>query len=129
MLKKVHSCGLTDFPVVVEFLLSSYSKVDCSMVVQDLRDSLELTVKLRLSQRPGPGSRKKREMEENKSVVEYIILDNISTAMYSDKWMGDTDTWVSAIESVCGISEVNHWIFCSCCFFTRTSRGGRRWRV
>ena len=66
MLKKVPSCGLTDLPVVVEFLLSSCSRVDCFMFVQDIRDSLELTVKLRSSQRPGPGSLKKREMENNK---------------------------------------------------------------
>ena len=103
VLKKVPSCVLTDLPVVVEFLLSSCSKVDCSMVVQDLRDSLELTVKLRPSQRPGPGSPKKREMEKNKS-VECIILNKISMAMSSDKWMGDA--WVSAIESVRDISEV-----------------------
>ena len=77
MLKKVAICGMSDLPTVVEFLFSSCTKDDCSMLVQDLRDSLDLTVKLRPSQRPG--SHKKRLLEKNKS-VECIILDNISMA-------------------------------------------------
>ena len=89
----------------MEFLLvlSSCTKDDCSMLVQDLRDSLDLTIKLRPSQRPGPGSPKKRLLEKNKS-VECIILDKISMAMSTDRWMGDA--WLSAVESVRDVSEV-----------------------
>ena len=105
--------------MVVEFLLSSYSKVDYSMVVQDLRDCYV--------HHRAPDQGVVRREKWRKTRVEYIILDNISMAMSSDKWMGDTS--VSAIESVRNISEVNHCIFCYCCFFTRTSRGGRWWRV
>ena len=43
--KKVPSCGMSDLPTVVEFLLSSCTKDDCSMLMQDLRDSLDLTIK------------------------------------------------------------------------------------
>ena len=97
VLKKLPSCGLPDLPIVVEFLLSSCTKEESLTLVQDLRDSLELTVKVRPSQRPGPGSPKKREQEKKKS-VECIILDKIKMAMSTDKWMGDA--WVSAVNSV-----------------------------
>ena len=103
VLKKVPSCGMSDLPTVVEFLLSSCTKDDCSMLVQDLRESLDLTIKLRPSQRPGPGSPKQRLLEKNKS-MECIILDKISMAMSTDKWMGDA--WLSAVESVLDVSEV-----------------------
>jgi hypothetical protein len=76
---------MSDLPTVVEFLLSSCTKDDCSMLMQDLRDSLDLTIKLRpSSQRPGPGSCKKRMLDKIKS-VECITLDNSSMAMSTDK--------------------------------------------
>jgi len=102
VLKKLPSSSFSDLPTVVDFLLSSCTKQDCTMLVQDLRDGLELTEKLRPSQRPGPGSPKRRELEKTKS-VECIILDRMNMAMATDKWMGDA--WLSAVESVRDVSE------------------------
>ena len=48
---------LSDLPTVVDYLLTSINKKgdSCSELVSDLRDHLELTVKMRASQRPGSG--------------------------------------------------------------------------
>lgn len=98
-LKDAVACGTC--PLCWEILLCSCTRDDCSMVVQDLWDSLDLTVRIRPPHRPG--SPKKKMLEKNKS-MECIILDKISMAMSTDKWMGDA--WLSAVESVHDVLEV-----------------------
>jgi len=53
-------CGMADLPTVVELLLSSCTNDNCSMLVQDLWDSLDLTI---------------TETRTKSKSVECIILD------------------------------------------------------
>lgn len=59
-MKKVPMCGMADLPTVVELLLSSCTNDNCSMLVQDLWDSLDLTI---------------TETRTKSKSVECIILD------------------------------------------------------
>ena len=84
-------------PVVVDFLLSSCSKVDCYMawwcrILGTAWSSLSICVHHR-----GLDQGVLRREKWRKTRVECIILNKISMTMSSDKWMGEA--WVSTIES------------------------------
>lgn len=91
-----------DLPNIVEYLLSSPSKKleTCMDLVRDLRDNLELTAKMRPSQRPGPSSAKSRDSrdQDSKRNIECIILDKINISMMTEKKM--SEAWVHVLEGV-----------------------------
>jgi len=89
---------LSDLPTVVDYLLTSINKKgdSCSELVSDLRDHLELTVKMRASQRPGPSSVKSRE-NDNKKSIECIVLDKLNISMLTEKKL--LDAWIAALEA------------------------------
>ena len=93
---------LSELPAVIEYLLSCHNKKIDSLndLVKDLRDHLELTSKVRPSQRVGPSSVRIRDNRDNnyKKSIECIILDKINIAMLTERKM--FDAWMNALESV-----------------------------
>ena len=84
-------------PAVVEYILTSCTKENCEEVVLQLRRDLELTAKVRPSQRAGPSSQKKKEVE-NKKAVERLLLDKIGLLITIEKFIAEA--WFSAVESI-----------------------------
>ena len=93
---------LSELPAVVEYLLSSNNRKNDTLndLVKDIRDHLELTAKVRPSQRVGPSSVRTRDSRDNnfKKSIECIILDKINIAMMTERKM--FDAWMSALECV-----------------------------
>ena len=80
---------LSELPAVIEYLLSSNNRKLDSLndLVKDIRDHLELTSKVKPSQRVGPSSVRTRDNRDNnfKKSIECIILDKINIAMLTER--------------------------------------------
>ena len=82
-------------PAVVEYLLSSCSAANCEDVISRLRTDLDLTAKVRPSQRAGPASQKNKDVE-NKKKVERRILDKIGLFVAIEKKI--SAAWLKAVK-------------------------------
>ena len=97
VLKKMPGCAMPDLPNIVEFVLSSVTRENANSVVQDLRDSLDMSDRvLRPSQQPGPKVNRVRS-EDKAKTVKRIVLDKVAIMASRDRWAADA--WLSAVQS------------------------------
>ena len=77
--------------------MNTCTKDNCLDIVLQLRRDLELTAKVRPSQRAGPVSQKKKDAQK-KRTVERMVLDKIGFWIGIEKFIADA--WFSAVESI-----------------------------
>ena len=96
------SFQLSDLPTVVDYLLSPTCRRPDTLntLIKEVRENLELTEKVKPSQRAGPASAKSKDLRDNnsKKSIECIILNKINIAMLTEKKMNDA--WYNALDSV-----------------------------
>ena len=102
------SFKFSDLPNVLDFLLSSVdNKLENNVeLVMNIRDHLDLTEKMRPSQRVGPSSVKNKENREldSKKNIERILLDKINISMMTEKKM--LDAWCHTLEGIKDVEDV-----------------------